>query len=60
MRIATIGTGAMASALAPGWAAAGHELLIGGRSSARAEALAAVLGPPARSAGLQDAVDSVR
>ena len=57
MRIATIGTGAMASALAPGWAAAGHELLIGGRSSARAEALAAVLGPPARSAGLQDAVE---
>ncbi|WP_446225439.1 NADPH-dependent F420 reductase [Nocardia sp. IBHARD005] len=49
MRIGIIGAGAMAAALGGGWAAAGHEVRIGARSAAAAQALAseinAVRGP---------------
>jgi predicted dinucleotide-binding enzyme len=55
MRIATIGTGTMASTLGSGWVGAGHEVLIGGRSPDRAAALAAQLGPRARSGTLRQA-----
>ncbi|HST41109.1 MAG TPA: NAD(P)-binding domain-containing protein [Conexibacter sp.] len=48
MRIGTIGSGTMAAGLGAGWARAGHELLIGGRSQERSAALAAQLGAPAR------------
>ncbi|RDG34839.1 NADPH-dependent F420 reductase [Streptomyces corynorhini] len=44
MRIGIIGTGAMAAALGAHWARAGHELLIGGRSPAKAAELARRLG----------------
>ncbi|WP_327237342.1 NAD(P)-binding domain-containing protein [Streptomyces sp. NBC_01317] len=44
MRIGIIGTGAMARALGTHWARAGHEVLIGGRSAARADGLARRLG----------------
>ncbi|WP_407565508.1 NADPH-dependent F420 reductase [Streptomyces sp. 184] len=44
MRIGVLGTGAMAAALAGSWARAGHELLIGGRSAAKAETLAGRVG----------------
>ncbi|MFJ2651417.1 NADPH-dependent F420 reductase [Streptomyces sp. NPDC087420] len=44
MRIGIIGTGAMARALGTHWARAGHELLTGGRSAARADGLARRLG----------------
>ncbi|MDW5593875.1 NAD(P)-binding domain-containing protein [Conexibacter stalactiti] len=47
MRIGTIGSGTMAAALGSGWARAGHELLIGGRSPERSAALAARLGASA-------------
>lgn len=39
MRIGILGSGAMAGALAPRWAGAGHELFIGGRSVERAQRL---------------------
>ncbi|PZS34351.1 MAG: NADP oxidoreductase [Pseudonocardiales bacterium] len=55
MRIATIGAGAMASALGSGWIAAGHEVLIGGRAPDRAAALASRLGPGASSGTLRQA-----
>ncbi|MFJ2177773.1 NADPH-dependent F420 reductase [Streptomyces sp. NPDC087851] len=48
LRIGIVGTGAMAAALGAAWARAGHTLLVGGRSPAKAEALAARLGPGAR------------
>lgn len=44
MRIGIIGTGTMARGLGAHWARAGHELLIGGRSPARAQDLAHTLG----------------
>ncbi|MGW0577249.1 NADPH-dependent F420 reductase [Streptomyces sp. NPDC002920] len=44
MRIGILGTGTLAAALGEGWACAGHELAIGGRSRAGAERLAARLG----------------
>ncbi|MFE5245336.1 MULTISPECIES: NADPH-dependent F420 reductase [unclassified Streptomyces] len=40
MRIGIIGTGNMADALGGRWAEAGHQVLFGGRSAARARALA--------------------
>ncbi|MBA3339427.1 MAG: NAD(P)-binding domain-containing protein [Geodermatophilaceae bacterium] len=55
MRIATIGSGAMASTLGSGWAAAGHDIFIGGRSPAQASALASQLGPRVRSGSLAEA-----
>jgi len=48
MRIGILGTGTLAEGLGQGWARAGHELVIGGRSRARAEALAERLGRAAR------------
>lgn len=44
MRIGILGAGAMAGALASGWAGAGHEVRIGARSAERAAALAGRLG----------------
>ncbi|MFD4432683.1 NADPH-dependent F420 reductase [Nocardia sp. NPDC058497] len=41
MRIGIIGAGAMAAALGGGWAAAGHEVVIGARSAVAARELAA-------------------
>lgn len=53
MKIATLGTGAMTAALCPHWAAAGHDILVAGRSRDRADALAARIG--ARSVDLDQA-----
>lgn len=44
MRIGIVGTGTMAEGLGRHWAAAGHELLVGGRSVARAREVAGRLG----------------
>ncbi|MGW7046225.1 NADPH-dependent F420 reductase [Streptomyces avermitilis] len=44
MRIGILGTGTLAGALGQGWARAGHELVIGGRSQVKAEKLAERLG----------------
>lgn len=44
MKIATLGSGAMAAALAPHWIKAGHEVMIGGRDEDRARSLAAEIG----------------
>lgn len=48
MRIGIIGTGNVATALATGWSRAGHDIVIGGRSPAKAAALAAQVGGVAR------------
>ncbi|MFH8446435.1 NADPH-dependent F420 reductase [Streptomyces sp. NPDC018026] len=40
MRIGILGTGTLAAALGEGWARAGHEVVIGGRSRVKAEKLA--------------------
>lgn len=45
MRIGILGTGTLAEALGAGWARAGHELAVGGRSADRARRLAGTLGP---------------
>ncbi|GAB4589410.1 NADPH-dependent F420 reductase [Nocardia sp. IFM 10818] len=50
MRIGIIGAGQMARALGGGWAAAGHEIVIGARDIARAEQTAAAAGHGARGA----------
>jgi len=44
MRIGILGTGTLAAALGEGWARAGQEVVIGGRSQVRAEKLAERLG----------------
>ncbi|MFD5516401.1 NADPH-dependent F420 reductase [Streptomyces sp. NPDC127066] len=44
MRIGILGTGTLAAALGEGWARAGHEVVIGGRSRIKAEKLAGRLG----------------
>lgn len=44
MRIGILGTGTLATALGEGWARAGHEVAIGGRSQVKAETLAEQLG----------------
>jgi predicted dinucleotide-binding enzyme len=44
MRIGVIGAGAMAEALGSGWAKAGHEVMISGRSPEKAAKLAARIG----------------
>jgi predicted dinucleotide-binding enzyme len=44
MRIGILGTGTLAAALGEGWARAGHEVAIGGRSQVKAEELAERLG----------------
>ncbi|KPM53751.1 NADP oxidoreductase [Frankia sp. R43] len=48
MRIGILGTGGLAEGLGRGWVQAGHELVIGGRSRAKADALAERLGGPTR------------
>ncbi|GAA3862098.1 NAD(P)-binding domain-containing protein [Saccharothrix violaceirubra] len=47
MRIGVLGTGGVAAALGARWVAAGHEVVIGGRSVERARALAVRLGASA-------------
>ncbi|MYX12758.1 NAD(P)-binding domain-containing protein [Streptomyces sp. SID8374] len=59
MRIGIIGTGSMADALGTSWARAGHDVLFGGRSPDRAQALAgrtgSSAGTPAEAAAFGDA-----
>ncbi|MEC3951504.1 NAD(P)-binding domain-containing protein [Nocardia sp. CDC153] len=55
MRIGIIGAGQMARALGGGWAAAGHEIVIGARTSARAGEAAAAIGAGARAVSLAEA-----
>ncbi|GAA4053580.1 NADPH-dependent F420 reductase [Nonomuraea soli] len=56
MRIGILGTGMMASALGRGWAVAGHEVAIAGRSSAKAQELAGRLGHGTRAVTPRQAV----
>lgn len=62
MRIGIIGAGAMAAALGGGWAAAGHEVVIGARSAEAARELAARITAtpgdtsPVRAAGIGAAI----
>ncbi|WP_433219829.1 NADPH-dependent F420 reductase [Microtetraspora malaysiensis] len=56
MRIGILGTGTLAEALGEGWARAGHELVIGGRSHARAQSLADRLGRGVRAVAPREAV----
>jgi predicted dinucleotide-binding enzyme len=56
MRIGILGTGTLAEGLGRGWARAGHELVIGGRSRAKADALAARLGGTTRAGTPREAV----
>lgn len=44
MRIGFLGAGTMASAFAPRWAKAGHEIFVGGRTAAKAQRLAEAVG----------------
>jgi predicted dinucleotide-binding enzyme len=50
MRIGILGTGTLAAALGDGWARAGHEIVVGGRSRAKARGLAERLGRSVRAA----------
>jgi predicted dinucleotide-binding enzyme len=56
MRIGILGTGTLAAALGEGWARAGHELAVGGRSPARAGELAARLGRRVRALAPREVV----
>ncbi|MEU7755848.1 NAD(P)-binding domain-containing protein [Micromonospora sp. NPDC049101] len=56
MKIGILGTGTMARTLGGRWAAAGHDVLVGGRSAAKAQQLATALG--ARSGSLADAAQA--
>ncbi|ASR38776.1 NADP oxidoreductase [Prauserella marina] len=56
MRIGILGTGTLAVALGAAWARAGHEVLVGGRSSDRATAAATRMGDQARAVPLAEAV----
>jgi predicted dinucleotide-binding enzyme len=56
MRIGILGTGTLAAALGEGWARAGHELLVSGRSSAKARRLADRLGRAVRAVAPREAV----
>lgn len=55
MRIGIIGAGRMSGVLARRWVGAGHEVLVAGRTPAKAEALARELGPAARHGTLPEA-----
>jgi predicted dinucleotide-binding enzyme len=44
MRIGILGTGTLAAALATGWSRAGHDIAVGGRSLAKAAAVASDVG----------------
>ncbi|WP_433682429.1 NADPH-dependent F420 reductase [Nocardia sp. CA-119907] len=57
MRIGIIGAGAMAKALGGGWAAAGHEVVIGARSRVAADELAATIGHGARGGSIGAAAE---
>lgn len=59
MRVGIMGTGMLGSALGRRWVAAGHEVVIGGRSRARADELAGRLGHGASSGSLRDAIGDV-
>ncbi|SKC66143.1 NADPH-dependent F420 reductase [Krasilnikoviella flava] len=59
MRIGILGTGALGSTLARAWAAAGHDVVLGGRSRPKVDEIAARLGPRASSTSLSDAVHDV-
>ncbi|MGF0117454.1 NADPH-dependent F420 reductase [Promicromonospora sp. Marseille-Q5078] len=59
MRIGILGTGALGSTLARGWASAGHEVVLAGRSRQKADEIAARLGSRASCASLSDAVREV-
>lgn len=56
MRIGILGTGTLAGALGACWTAAGHDVVIGGRSPSKAQALAGRLGRLARAASPRQAV----
>ncbi|MGW6982995.1 NADPH-dependent F420 reductase [Streptomyces sp. NPDC054932] len=61
MRIGVLGTGDMAAALGGAWARVGHEVFVGGRDAAAAEALAGRIGAaghgtPAQAAGYGEVV----
>lgn len=56
MRIGILGTGMLATALGEGWAGAGYEVVVGGRSLAKAEKVADRLGHGARAAAPRDVV----
>jgi predicted dinucleotide-binding enzyme len=56
MRIGILGTGTLAAALGEGWARAGHDLAIGGRSQAKARKLADRLGRGVRGVAPREAV----
>lgn len=43
MRIGILGAGRMATALAPGWVAAGHDVMVSGRTPAKTEQVAAAV-----------------
>ncbi|MEV6072685.1 NAD(P)-binding domain-containing protein [Nocardia sp. NPDC052001] len=55
MRIGIIGAGAMARALGGGWAAAGHDIVIGARDAARAREAATAMGSHVRAADIGEA-----
>lgn len=55
MRIGIIGAGTIAEALGSGWVAAGHQILIGGRRSDQASALAQRLGGGAQAGDTTEA-----
>lgn len=55
MRIGILGTGTLAAALGAGWARAGHDLVVGGRSLAWAQELAGRLGSGVAAAGSREA-----
>ena len=55
MRIGILGAGKMAEALGTQWSRAGHDLLVGARTPAKAEALAGRIGPRVRSGDLATA-----
>jgi predicted dinucleotide-binding enzyme len=56
MKIGFLGAGLMAESLAPSWVAAGHELIVGGRTPAKTAALAARVG--ARAATLRETAET--
>lgn len=56
MRIGILGTGTLAAALGQGWALAGHEVVVGGRSRAKAQELADRLGRAVRAVEPREAV----
>ncbi|MFJ8011138.1 NADPH-dependent F420 reductase [Streptomyces sp. NPDC096339] len=57
MRIGVLGTGNMADALATHWVRAGHEVVLGGRDTHKAERLARHIGGSAKAAGLSAAAE---